>query len=205
MSILICPGMHDINLTSSFLKNLRLHSTPGLSVVDGSKVDSTKQLLIFPVQRYPAYSAFHIVQFLQETLRQNPFSAEPDEFVFLSFSAGVAGAIGAAWAWQQLGGKVKALIALDGWGVPLYGNFPIHRVSHDHFTHWSSALLGAGADSFYADPAIDHLDLWRSPQTIQGWWVPTASTAPSQPIATTADVFLTVLLQRYGESDLFVS
>lgn len=199
MSIIICPGMHSIDLTQSFLKNLQLRSSSDLAEI------SNQNLLIFPVQRYPAYSGFHIVQFLQETLRQDSLAAESREFVFLSFSAGVAGAIGAAWAWQQLGGKVKALIALDGWGVPLYGDFPIHRVSHDHFTHWSSALLGAGADSFYADPAIDHLDLWRSPQTVQGWWVPTAATTPLQPIATTVAVFLTVLLQHYGESDLFVS
>lgn len=191
--------MHDIALTQSFLKNLQLGSTSDFTA------KYHPNLFVFPAQRYPVYSALHIVQFLQETLRQRPLAAEVNDFVFLSFSAGVAGAIGAAWAWQQLGGKVKALIALDGWGVPLYGDFPIHRVSHDQFTHWSSALLGAGADSFYADPASDHLDLWRSPQVIQGWWVPATTTTPSPPIATTAAVFLTVLLQRYGESDLFVS
>jgi hypothetical protein len=204
MSIIICPGMHDIELTRNFLKHLQLRSTSNSAKPDSSEIDSSRNVLIFPAQRYPAYSAFHIVQFLQETLQQYPLTSELNDFVFLSFSAGVVGAMGAAWAWQQLGGRVKALIALDGWGVPLYGDFPIHRVSHDHFTHWSSALLGAGADSFYANPAVDHLDLWRSPQTVQGWWVPTAAT-PSQPIATTAAVFLTVLLQRYGESDLFVS
>ena len=57
---------------------------------------------------------------------------------------------------------MKALIAFDGWGVPLVGNFPIYRISHDQFTHWSSELLGKGDKSFYADPPVEHLDLWRS-------------------------------------------
>jgi len=44
-------------------------------------------------------------------------------------------------------------------GVPLVGNFPIHRLSHDYFTHWSSAVLGSGNDSFYADPPVEHLEM----------------------------------------------
>jgi len=204
MSLVICPGVHDLKLTQSLVQNLQICTSQTL--VEGS---DSEDLFIFPAQSYPAYSALHIVQFLQETLQHYRRSVAQTDLVFLSFSAGVAGAVGAAWTWQQLGGKVKALIALDGWGVPLYGDFPIHRVSHDHFTHWSSALLGAGADSFYADPAVDHLDLWRSPQTAQGWWVPVDNTKDNttsrSPIATTAAVFLTVLLKRYGESSLFVS
>lgn len=115
--------------------------------------------------------------------------------MLICFSAGVVGGIGAAWAWQQSGGKIKALIALDGWGVPLYGNFPIHRLSRDRFTHWSSQLLGAGADSFYADPPVEHLDLWRSPHTAQGWWV-----RPERQQRLTAAMFLNLLLELYGES-----
>ncbi|WP_421656938.1 hypothetical protein [Leptothermofonsia sp. ETS-13] len=113
--------------------------------------------------------------------------------MFIGFSAGVAGAIGAAWGWQWWGGKVKALIALDGWGVPLVGNFPIHRVSHDYFTHWSSALLGAGEDSFYAEPGVEHLDLWRSPHTASGWHL-TAGSSHS-PIRTTAARFIMTFVQ----------
>jgi hypothetical protein len=115
--------------------------------------------------------------------------------VFIGFSAGVLAAIVAAHAWQVGGGTVRALIAVDGWGVPLAGNFPIHRLSHDYFTHWSSALLGAGADRFYADPPIEHLDLWRSPHRAEGWWV---RSLPGQPLTrTTAASFLTALLNRY--------
>lgn len=129
--------------------------------------------------------------------------------VFVAFSAGVVGAIAAARLWQAQGGSVKALIALDGWGVPLYGKFPIHRLSHDYFTHWSSALLGSGCDNFYADPAVEHLDLWRSPQQTQGWQERSPiqltgkaglSDRKTSLIPTTATQFLRSLLNHYGEA-----
>jgi hypothetical protein len=78
--------------------------------------------------------------------------------------------IGAAWAWQQQGGTIRALVALDGWGVPLYGSFPIYRLSHDEFTHGSSQVLGMGQNPFYAEPGVPHLELWRSPDRAWGWW-----------------------------------
>ncbi|NES83160.1 MAG: hypothetical protein F6K10_18095, partial [Moorea sp. SIO2B7] len=59
----------------------------------------------------------------------------------------------------------------------------------------SSALLGAGADSFYADPEVEHLDLWRSPQTTQGWWVK----HPGSQLRCSAAQFLSIFLQHYGE------
>ena len=31
--------------------------------------------------------------------------------------------------------------------------------------------MGGGEESFYADPGVGHLELWRSPQTVRGWWV----------------------------------
>jgi hypothetical protein len=187
MHVLVCPGIHDFQLTESFLDGLQgqlsSESSPNL----------VEKFLTFPAQNHPAYSAFHLLEFLRDRCSlESPL-------VFLSFSAGVVGAIGAAWAWQQWGGQVKAFVALDGWGVPLYGDFPIHRVSHDYFTHWSSALLGSGAESFYADPPVEHLALWRSPQTAQGWALP-APTAKTATHSTTAALFLTHLLARYGEA-----
>ncbi len=53
--------------------------------------------------------------------------------------------------------------------MPLLANFPIYRISHDRFTHWSSSILGEGESGFYADPEVEHLDLWRSPHTCRGW------------------------------------
>lgn len=177
--IVICPGIHEPKLTEDFI----LGSGWGC-----------RNLLIFPAQDYPAYSGVHILQFLGDRDRVPAAS----ELIFISFSAGVVGAIAAALAWQLQGGKVKAFIAVDGWGVPLTGNFPIHRISHDYFTHWSSALLGSGLDSFYAAPPIEHLELWRNPQTARGWWVQHSEGTSKTRSPTTAAVFLNHLLQRYS-------
>ncbi len=186
-TVIICPGIHDLHLTQEFLQGLQRTEISNLS---NSWVD---RILIFPAEDYPACSAIHILEFLQ---RHSELIATP--LVFISFSAGVVGAISAAWGWQLLGGRVKAFLAFDGWGVPLYGNFPIHRLSHDYFTHWSSALLGAGEDSFYTDPAVEHLDFWRSPDVCQGWWVHPATVGNSERRTfTTAAQFVTQLLQRY--------
>ncbi|MGB3188280.1 MAG: hypothetical protein WBB43_02490, partial [Limnoraphis sp.] len=94
---------------------------------------------------------------------------------------------------------VKALIALDGWGVPLGGNFPIYRISHDRFTHWSSALLGGGVESFYADPPVEHLDLWSSPQTARGWWLHRTLTGVETASPATAKTVLSDWLTRHHE------
>lgn len=191
MSILICPGIHDPALTQGFLEGL------GSLFSHVSNSLSSDKLLIFPAQDYPVLSAFHIVQFLHERLG-SPQETSP--VVFISFSAGVVGSIGAAWGWQMLGGKVKAFIALDGWLVPLFGNFPLYRLSHDFFTYWSSAVLGSGEDSFYADPPVEHLELWRSPQTVQGWRVHSSVGKSIPRTRLTAAQFLTMLLELYEET-----
>lgn len=185
-TVIICPGIHEPQLTQNFLQGLRRSETDNLSS------HWTRKVLIFPMEDYPAYSTIHILEFLQRHLEQRT------PIIFISFSAGVAGAIGAAFGWQMLGGKVRAFFAFDGWGVPLYGSFPIHRLSHDYFTYWSSALLGAGEDSFYADPAIAHLDLWRSPDCCQGWWIRhTTMNQSEQRVNTTAAHFVNQLIQIY--------
>ncbi|MEA5533436.1 hypothetical protein [Crocosphaera sp. XPORK-15E] len=148
---LICPGIHEQELTNQFIKNA---------------LNKSDNLLVFPTDKYPAYSGFHILQFIQENCKNTS-----QELMIISFSAGVVGAINAAWGWQLKGGTIKGLIAFDGWGVPLIGKFPIYRVSHDEFTHWSSEILGTGNLSFYADPSVEHLDLWRFPHRVKGWMV----------------------------------
>ncbi|MFB2923445.1 MULTISPECIES: hypothetical protein [Aerosakkonema] len=195
MSVIICPGIHEPDLTKSFADGLLWRSSGNLS--NGR---ATENILIFPIQEYPAYSAFHILQFLGNSgIYPLDGNSSPVPLVFISFSAGVVGAIGAAWMWQALTGNVKAFIALDGWGVPLGGNFPIHRLSHDYFTHWSSAVLGTGEDNFYADPEVRHLELWRSPQTTIGWWIHSECGKSEQRKSLSAAQFLTMLLERYGE------
>lgn len=184
--VIICPGIHDLELTEAFLEKLQL----GKNNHQFSAKDP--QVLIFPAQDYPAYSVMQIVKFLQDKITNIK-----SPLVFISFSAGVVGAIGAALTWQLLGGNVKTLIAIDGWGVPLLG-IPIHRLSHDYFTHWSSALLGAGKNSFYADPAVAHLKLWQSPNICRGWRVDsTIEKKIEQRTYTTAGEYIINLLQDY--------
>ncbi|WP_232731870.1 hypothetical protein [Kamptonema formosum] len=205
ISAVICPGIHDPKLTERFLEEL-------LSEVNNTFpcACQSANILVFPAESCPAYSAAHILQFISDRLGTGRCPRLPGErgggsahssgreVILIGFSAGAAGAIGAATWWQAMGGSVAALIALDGWGVPLYGNFPIYRLSHDRFTHWSSALLGAGEDSFCADPPVEHLELWRAPKTVQGWWNPKAGREWQPPRPTNAARFLVTLLERHG-------
>ena len=153
MSIIICPGIHSPQLTESFVR--AIENSVG-----------QKNYLILPTERYLPYSAIAITRWLnqQQLSKTQPLS-------FIAFSAGVVGGIGAAKRWQLQGGKINHFISFDGWGMPLLGDFPIYRVSHDYFTHWSSGILGAGQGGFYADPLVEHLDLWRSPGNCSGWQV----------------------------------
>jgi hypothetical protein len=187
MNIIICPGIHEPELTESFISGcFKLNS-------DSSSANKSVNILIYSQPGVLTLSPFHILQFLHNRLRDK---LESPVF-FISFSAGVVGAMLAANSWQLLGGKVKAFIAIDGWGVPLWGDFPIHRMSHDYFTHWSSSLLGSGKNNFYAQPAVDHLSIWRSPQTIQGFAVnPTEEFYPKSD-RTSAAEFIQLLLKDY--------
>ena len=148
MTIIICPGVHPPELTDRFVQSLELQN-----------------YLVLPTQRYLPYNAISVYQWLNEQQL-----SKTQALSFIAFSAGVVGGFGAAMVWQLQGGKIHTFIAFDGWGVPLVANFPIYRVSHDYFTHWSSTLLGAGRSGFYVEPAVEHLELWRSP-TICGWRV----------------------------------
>lgn len=193
MTIVISPGRHPAALTDNFLHGLKLLMS---------------EVLVPPPQQCPAYSPQHLLTFLHEqcysiySKRNVQPLAQP--LIFIGFSAGVVASIGAARQWKTQGGDVKAVIAIDGWGVPLYGDFPIHRMSHDRWTHDSSHLLGGSHASFYADPSVNHLDIWRSPQTTRGMII-SAPTLCAQGGAnkvvqtTTAAQFLRHILHQYGE------
>ncbi|BAY09788.1 hypothetical protein [Calothrix sp. NIES-2098] len=189
MSIIICPGIHEPELTESFISGcLNLNS-------DSSTTKEAVNILVYPEQGVLNLSPFHILYFLHNCLGNELESPA----IFISFSAGVVGAMLAANSWRFLGGNVKAFIAIDGWGVPLWGDFPIHRMSHDYFTHWSSSLLGSGKNNFYAEPAVDHLSMWRSPQTVRGCWVDPSEEFYSKSDRLSASEFLHLLLKRYEE------
>jgi hypothetical protein len=186
MNIIICPGIHQPELTDCFVKELLY-----LDVERGDK--RLVDILVFPEEGILTLSTFHIVRFLSDRLSNKLESP----VIFIGFSAGVVGAIASAQIWQLQGGNVKALIAVDGWGVPLWGNFPIHRLSHDYFTHWTSAILGIGEDNFYADPPVDHLSMWRSPQKVQGHWTDPSHRFSQTEKSLNAREFLHILLKRY--------
>lgn len=190
MQIVICPGIHAAEITEDFMA-VCLHTK-----TDFASHLTSVDILVFPGEGILPVSAWHILQFLSDRLK-NKLELP---IVFVSFSAGVVGGIGAALGWQLLGGKVKAFIAIDGWGIPLWGNFPYHRLSHDYFTHWSSAILGSGKDNFYAEPAVEHLSMWRSPEAVQGFWVDSVANNSTSPTRLSAVEFLHLLLSRYCET-----
>lgn len=149
--ILLCPGFNPPGGTAQFRANLQ----------DLSRF-ADLDLLTVPTGTIAPYDGGKIVEFLKT-------HRNPDPITLIGFSAGVVGAIAAAHRWQQQGGTITQLIALDGWGVPLVGDFPIYRLSHDWTTHWQSFPLGMGSRNFYADPPVEHLELWANPAQVQGW------------------------------------
>jgi hypothetical protein len=208
MSVIICcPGIHPPEFTQDFISGCQIHSSDTSPnefssfrvcthslFSDSSNQNDSGNILIFPATGVSVLSGSDILEFLQVHLGGK--KATP--LIFIGFSAGVVGAIAAAWGWQLQGGHVQAFIAIDGWGVPLFGDFSIHRMSHDYFTHWSSTWPFSGQDNFYADPPVDHLDLWRKPHAVKGWRISSGSTE-----YLSATEYLHILLKRYTESHAF--
>ena len=91
--------------------------------------------------------------------------------IIWAFSAGCIGAVALAQYWQRYRGGVLALFLVDGWGVPAGGPMPLHRLSHDWFTHVSSGYLGPGTVSFVSRPAVSHHQLWSHPEQVWGYQV----------------------------------
>jgi len=92
----------------------------------------------------------------------------PDLLIW-AFSAGCVGAVSLACHWQRHRGKVLALFAVDGWGVPMPDAFPTYRLSHDRFTHTTSHCAGGGTAAFWAEPSVTHLEFWQHLPAIGGW------------------------------------
>ena len=177
---LICPGIHPQQLTAHFLESI---AAVGFD---------WNPYLVLPTSTHPPFSSLHVLKYLQANLIDIESA-----IIFIGFSAGVVGAIGAAHLWQRLGGKVEAFFALDGWGVPLCGDFPRYQLSHDQWSDWSSQWLGQAKMRFYADPPVEHLSLWQDPKQVQGWSVQSSLIMPEKATRTTAALFLRDLLRRY--------
>ncbi len=152
-NIVICPGVHSPQLTKDFVESIK-------------NFIGQQEYSILPTHHHLPYSTAAILQWLKQNY---PIPREAPKLSFIAFSAGVVGGIGAANVWQLWGGQVNCFIAFDGWGMPLMGNFPLYRVSHDRFTHLSSSMLGGSKKGFYVDPEVEHLELWRSPHSCLGW------------------------------------
>ncbi|MBR8830883.1 MAG: hypothetical protein N5P05_000193 [Chroococcopsis gigantea SAG 12.99] len=172
MSIIICSGIHSHNLTIDFINGLKR-----------SGIGSDNYAIV-PIHYNPPLFPLALALWLKTN-----FADDDRAITIISFSAGVVGAIVAANLWQFWGGKIAKFIAVDGWGVPLMGDFPIYRLSHDYFTHWSSVIGGGGERDFYAQPAVSHLDLWRFPHESRGWEI-----AGAKKTYTNAAAFLSELL-----------
>lgn len=155
LQLFICPGMHAPHLTTEFVQHSQLRTI-------ATELEWT---LSWPPSDLSPWSGYAVREWIAAHL---PTADSPSPIALISFSAGVVGAIAAAQSLQRQGVEIAALIAIDGWGVPLSANFPIYRLSHDRQTHQDCCQLGAGVAQFYADPPVPHLDLWRSPHTAWG-------------------------------------
>lgn len=152
-ALILCPGMHVPQWTA-FLTDQLSHGS----------LWPAGQHYCFPDHPLQAWSAHALGQWLEKTV-------EPGTpLVFLGFSAGCVGAISTAWECQHRGHyPVKAVIACDGWGVPLAGPFATYRLSHDRYTHLTGGFWGWGDRAFYAEPAVPHPQLWQAPHLVWGW------------------------------------
>lgn len=186
--LLICPGFHRTEITQRLVQGLK--TLPALSKLS---------LLSYPAEAVPGavLSGYGVREFLLTQLdwpTQNISQMPVQPVFFLAFSAGCLGAIAAAHHWHYLGGTVGAFFAVDGWGVPLAAPFPVHRISHDRFTHDTSALLGSDHIDFYADPAVPHLTLWDQFSQIPGKGVNSA--ASPQLASLNAGQFLQIWIEK---------
>ncbi|MEO1593083.1 MAG: hypothetical protein AAFU71_17590 [Cyanobacteria bacterium J06632_22] len=166
---IIFEGMHAPALTTAFLAAVAT-AHPNLKTAPRHQPDVWLNMwptVVAPKRIWP-YPNGQAIQQHRPQLASNSAALG-----VIAFSAGVVAAVEHLRQWQQTGGQVAGLVALDGWGVPLNHDYPTFRLSHDQFTHRSSLLLGSGPVNFYADPAVPHLTLWEAPQTVTGWQVDT--------------------------------
>ena len=156
-TIVICGGIHDFSLTEEFVN----------SFVQNIKLDFYHQVCVIPQPDIAPYDVKQIDRYLKE---QHKGATTPDRLILIGFSAGVVGLLGLARKWQRQGGTIASFFAFDGWGVPLWENFPCYRLSHDLFTHQTSHWLGGNPECFYAEPDVSHLDFWGSNMSIEGYF-----------------------------------
>jgi hypothetical protein len=156
--LLVCGGLHPPGYTDQICNVIAADDM--LSTSPRVVMEASPQVL----------SAFALRRELEAALSNASLaSVDSPGLIIWAFSAGCVGAATLATYWQQYRGPVLALFMVDGWGVPRDPQIPVHRLSHDRFTHDTSGCLGRGDEDFYAEPAVPHLDLWRHPQAVTGY------------------------------------
>lgn len=205
LAVAVCPGFHPAALTDGWVRSLPPFTQPHIATA--LPIDAIA-IFNWLVQTFgdPSIATNNTATTMamatnMATKNSQPAKVSTAPLIAIGFSAGVVGLTGALHLWQQQGGKVAQFFAVDGWGTPIIG-LPVCRLSHDSFTHWSSLPLGAGKVNFYADPGVDHLQLWESPAAAigkkvisqqSGKWLDLRPTVQSQPI--TAADFVSQQLQ----------
>lgn len=185
MALVICPGFHSPTLTASFVAQLK-----------SGFPSSPLSCWVYPAPVEQPWSAYALRQFLA---RQGASPLTP--LVLIGFSAGCVAAIAAAHYGVRQGWPISAVIALDGWGVPLVGDFTGYRLSHDAFTHRTSGWGEPHRVRFYAAPPVEHLTLWEHPARVTGWQTaPSPSKDACRLQKTTALAFLIRCLQQHPEA-----
>ncbi|GGA00470.1 hypothetical protein CYANOKiyG1_12140 [Okeania sp. KiyG1] len=59
--------------------------------------------------------------------------------------------------------------------------------------------MGTVDESFYAHPYVEHLEIWRSPQTTKGWWLHQNSAQLETASPATVKEFISQILEKYQE------
>lgn len=152
MAIIVCPGFHPPALTVHFRHQLESCFT-----------QKQPTCCVFPAHEQPPWSAYALTAFLR-----NRGTALPGPLLFIAFSAGCVATVSAVNDLLRQGWPVAAIILVDGWGVPITPEVVGYRLSHDAITHATSAALGRGNASFYAEPSVSHHDLWQHPAQVVG-------------------------------------
>ncbi|WP_008310250.1 hypothetical protein [Leptolyngbya sp. PCC 6406] len=160
MAIILCPGSHPRGWTHEFLAQLKEAAPELMSTIR-----------VAPTSPGDAWSPYALRRWLQtqDWTEESPTGLRLSPLIFVAFSAGCVAAAGVAHYGSVQGHTVGAVIALDGWGVPIVGPFAVYRLSHDFITHQTTHWPRSGQGHFYADPPVPHRDLWRTPATVTGW------------------------------------
>lgn len=153
--LVICGGFHPPHLSDNLTHAL----------TTDPHIASWPTVVLPRVEQGAALSAHALRRRLQALV------TDSYPIVILAFSAGGVGGVGLAHHWHRYGGGVRALVLVDGWGIPAAGPFPIYRLCHDYGAYRAETRLGPVTGGFWAAPGVAHRALWQYPAAARGWRV----------------------------------